>query len=140
MQSEYQKAVIAESAYYSVLEQIAETEAEEEVDPSVDAPCFERDICFADVHFAHPRSPVLQGLTLQFPKNATTVLTGPSGSGKTTITDILLGFYTSESGDVLIDGVPLESFSMRKWRSMIGYVPQEPILPGRGAGRRIGIC
>ena len=128
MQSEYQKAVIAESAYYGVLEQIAETEAEEEADSSVDAPRFERDICFADVHFAHPRSPVLQGLTLQFSKNATTVLTGPSGSGKTTISDILLGFYTSESGDVLIDGVPIESFSMRKWRSMIGYVPQEPIL------------
>jgi len=128
MQNEYQKAAIAESAYYSVLEQIAETEAEEEADPSVEIPKFEHSIEFVDVHFAHPRSPVLQGLTLELPKNATTVLTGPSGSGKTTITDILLGFYTADSGQVLIDGRPLSDFSFREWRSMVGYVPQEPIL------------
>ncbi|MDA9865284.1 ABC transporter ATP-binding protein/permease [bacterium] len=128
MQNEYQKAVIAESAYYSVLEQIAETEAEEEADPSSKVPSFEKNISFVDVFFAHPRSPVLQGLTLDFPKNATTVLTGPSGSGKTTITDILLGFYAPESGEVLIDGTALQDFSLQSWRSMVGYVPQEPIL------------
>ncbi len=128
MQSEYQAAVIAESAYYSVLEQIAETEAEEEADPSSEIPSFEQEIGFVDVHFAHPRSPVLQGLTLEFEKNETTVLTGPSGSGKTTITDILLGFYKPDSGEVLIDGRPLKDFSLRGWRSMIGYVPQEPVL------------
>jgi len=128
MQSEYQSAVISESAYYSVLEQIAETEAEEEADPSSEIPSFKTEIRFVDVHFAHLRSPVLQGLTLEFQKNATTVLTGPSGSGKTTITDILLGFYTPDSGEVLIDGRPLRDFSLSEWRSMIGYVPQEPIL------------
>lgn len=128
MQNEYQKAVISESAYFSVLEQIAETEAEEEPDPSSETPTFERVCSFVDVHFAHPRSPVLQGLTVDFQKNATTVLTGPSGSGKTTITDILLGFYAPDSGQVLIDGRPLSDFSLREWRSMVGYVPQEPIL------------
>ncbi|MDC0116021.1 ABC transporter ATP-binding protein/permease [Octadecabacter sp.] len=128
MQIEYQKAVVAESAYFSVLELIAETKAEEERDPSSKIPSFEHDISFADVYFAHQRSHVLQGLTVKFPKNATTVLTGPSGSGKTTITDILLGFYAADSGQVLIDGQPLSDFSLRAWRSMVGYVPQEPIL------------
>lgn len=128
MQNEYQKAVIAESGYYSVLDLISDTRAEEEEDRSSEIPSFERDISFVDVHFAHPRSPVLQGLTVNFPKNATTVLTGPSGSGKTTITDILLGFYDADSGNVLIDGRPLGDFSLKAWRSMVGYVPQEPIL------------
>lgn len=128
MQNEYQKAVISESAYYTLLDQIAEAQAAEEPDPSSEIPSFERDISFVDVHFSHPRSPVLQGLTAHFKKNATTVLTGPSGSGKTTITDILLGFYAPDSGDVLVDGRPLQSFSLRQWRSMVGYVPQEPIL------------
>lgn len=128
MQNEYQKAVISESAYYTLLEQIDEARAAEEPDPSTETPTFERDISFVDVHFSHPRSPVLQGLTADFKKNATTVLTGPSGSGKTTITDILLGFYAPDSGKVLVDGRPLQSFSLRQWRSMVGYVPQEPIL------------
>lgn len=128
MQNEYQKAAISESAYFTLLDQIAEADSEKEPDPSTEAPSFERECSFVDVHFAHPRSPVLQGLTLEFKKNATTVLTGPSGSGKTTITDILLGFYAPDSGQVLIDGRPLQDFSLRQWRSMVGYVPQEPIL------------
>ena len=128
MQTEYQKAVIAESAYYTVLEQIAEARAEREADPSSEKPTLERVCRFVDVHFSHPRSPVLNGVTLDFYKNAITVLTGPSGSGKTTITDILLGFYAPEAGQVLIDDRQLQEFSLREWRSMIGYVPQEPIL------------
>lgn len=128
MQNEYQKAAISESAYFTLLDQISEARAEEEADPSSKTPVFERNCNFVDVHFAHPRSPVLQGLSVEFKKNATTVLTGPSGSGKTTITDILLGFYAPDSGQVLIDGRPLQEFSLREWRSMVGYVPQEPIL------------
>ena len=128
MQTEYQKAVVAESAYYSLLEQIAETRAEREPDPSSKKPVLERLCHFEDVHFSHPHCPVLNGVTLDFYKKAITVLTGPSGSGKTTITDILLGFYAPETGQVLLDERPLQEFSLRKWRSMIGYVPQEPIL------------
>jgi ATP-binding cassette subfamily C protein len=53
---------------------------------------------------------------------------GPLHSGKTTITDLILGFYKPDSGQVLIDDRPLQSFSLSAWRSTIGYVPQEPIL------------
>jgi ATP-binding cassette subfamily C protein len=56
------------------------------------------------------------------------VLTGPSGAGKTTVTDLLIGFRTPDSGRVLIDGRPLSEFSLRKWRRMVGYVPQELVL------------
>lgn len=127
-QSSYQLAVSYESAYFGMQEQIAIAAAQREPDPSADPPSFEKGCRFADVHFSHPESPVLRGVTLEFPKNRTTVLTGPSGSGKTTITDMLLGFHRPDSGQVLIDDRPLQAFSLRQWRSMIGYVPQEPIL------------
>lgn len=128
IQSSYQQAVILESAYYGILSQIEKTKAEREPDPSSEPPTFEHACSFVDVHFSHPRNTVLMGVTIEFPKNTTTVITGPSGSGKTTITDILLGFYPPASGKVLIDGRSLQEFSLREWRSMIGYVPQEPIL------------
>ena len=128
MQNEYQKTVISESAYFSALEQIRETQAQIESDPSTKKPIFKKEFSFVDVHFSHAGSPILKGITLEFPKNATTVLTGPSGSGKTTITDILLGFYSPDTGQVLIDDIPLNSFSLHDWRASIGYVPQEPIL------------
>ncbi|MFB3102227.1 MAG: ATP-binding cassette domain-containing protein, partial [Alphaproteobacteria bacterium] len=67
-------------------------------------------------------------VSLDFPKGTITVLTGPSGAGKTTITDLLIGYRTPDSGQVLVDDRPLEEFALNQWRAMIGYVPQELVL------------
>ena len=55
-------------------------------------------------------------------------LVGPSGSGKSTIINLLLRFYEPDSGDILLDGNPINSLNVRWLRSQIGYVGQEPIL------------
>lgn len=71
---------------------------------------------------------VLRELSLQIPANRLTVLTGASGGGKTTLIDLLLGFRTPSTGRILIDGVPLDALDVRRWRQMIGYVPQDSLL------------
>jgi ATP-binding cassette subfamily C protein len=128
IQKGYQSAAILESAYYSVQRQITESGAEREVDHGTAIPEFETGCKLVNVSFSHPRTPVLHDVSLDFPKGTITVLTGPSGAGKTTITDLLIGFRTPDSGQVLIDGRPLQDFVLRKWRGMIGYVPQELVL------------
>ena len=128
IQKEYQNAAIYESAYYSVQSLIAASQAERERDTGTLVPRFERDIRLVDVSFSHPRTPVLRRVSLEIPRGGITVLTGPSGAGKTTVTDLLLGFRVPDSGQVLIDGRPLQQFSLRAWRGMIGYVPQELVL------------
>ncbi len=128
IQKEYQKASIFESAYYNVQSQIAESAAEREVDQGTVAPTLEQGCKLINVSFSHPRTPVLRDVSLNFPKGTITVLTGPSGAGKTTITDLLIGFRTPDSGQVLIDGRPLEELELHKWRAMLGYVPQELVL------------
>jgi ATP-binding cassette subfamily C protein len=128
IQKEYQNAGILESAYYTVENLIAESGAEREVDKGTAVPSFERGCKLVNVSFSHPRTPVLHDVSLEFPKGSITVLTGPSGSGKTTISDLLIGFRTPDSGQVLIDDRPLHEFALREWRTMIGYVPQELVL------------
>ena len=128
IQKEYQNAAIYESAYYNVLDQIAESGAEREVDHGTAAPSFERGCKLVNVSFSHPRTPVLRDVSMEFPKGTITVLTGPSGAGKTTITDLLIGFRTPDSGQVLIDDRPLQEFALHRWRAMLGYVPQELVL------------
>ncbi|MGR3716898.1 MAG: ABC transporter ATP-binding protein, partial [Thermohalobaculum sp.] len=128
IQKEYQNAAIYESAYYNVLDQIAESGAEREVDHGTAAPSFERGCKLVNVSFSHPRTPVLRDVSMEFPKGTITVLTGPSGAGKTTITDLLIGFHTPDSGQVLIDDRPLQEFALHRWRAMLGYVPQELVL------------
>ena len=128
IQKQYQVAAILESAYYNVQKQIIESGAEREVDQGTAIPNFERGCKLVNVSFSHPRTPVLHDVSLDFPKGTITVLTGPSGAGKTTITDLLIGFRTPDSGEVLIDDRPLHEFALNQWRSMLGYVPQELVL------------
>jgi ATP-binding cassette subfamily C protein len=128
IQKEYQNAAIFESAYYNVQKQIAESRAECEVDHGTVVPNFKRGCKLVDVSFSHPRTPVLHNVSMEFPKGTITVLTGPSGAGKTTITDLVIGFRTPDSGQVLVDDRPLQEFELRKWRALIGYVPQELVL------------
>jgi len=128
IQREYQAAAINESAYYSVQDRIAESAAERERDDGTETPTFERGCRLVDVTFSHPGTPVLRDVSLEFPKGTITVLTGPSGAGKTTITDLVIGFRTPDSGQILIDDVPLQRLALQEWRQMIGYVPQELVL------------
>jgi ABC-type multidrug transport system fused ATPase/permease subunit len=40
----------------------------------------------------------------------------------------LLRFYDIENGKILIDGVDIKDYNIKKLRQEIGYVMQEPIL------------
>src|SRR2546427_302227 len=46
----------------------------------------------------------LDGVTLDVEEKKVTILIGPNGSGKTTLINVISGFYTPDSGSVLLDG------------------------------------
>ena len=71
---------------------------------------------------------VLDDLSLRVEAGRMTALIGPSGSGKTTILDLVTGLRRPESGEIFIDGSPLEELDLTAWRKLIGYVPQEVFL------------
>lgn len=81
-----------------------------------------------DISFAFGDNQVLENISMEVPANQVTVIMGVSGVGKTTLTDLLLGLYRPDEGEILIDGIPLEQIDLHAWRAMIGYVPQELIL------------
>ncbi len=91
-------------------------------------PHLEKGIDFDHVTFSHPGKPVLKDVSFHVPAGHTTVFIGPSGAGKTTIVDLVTRLYEPQTGRILVDGVPLTELDLHKWRSMIGYVPQELIL------------
>ena len=71
---------------------------------------------------------VLNGTTLEIEPNKTTALVGKSGAGKTTIVDLLLSFYKPKSGKIYVGDKDLETLDKEKFRSLLSYVTQEPIL------------
>lgn len=55
-------------------------------------------------------------------------LVGYSGSGKTTITKLMMRFMDVTSGAITINGVDIRQATQKNVRSLIAYVPQEPLL------------
>ena len=83
-----------------------------------------------DVVFEYPRGQAraLNGVSFQVAPGETIALVGESGSGKSTVASLLLGFYRSTDGEILLDGAPIESYSKKELREQIALVPQEAIL------------
>jgi ATP-binding cassette subfamily C protein len=128
VQKQYQKLAQGESAYWSLLDTIDNARNEREPGGGNIKPTLHSGITYRDISFAYDGHQVLSHLNLEIPVHRITTLIGPSGSGKTTIIDLLIGLLQPDSGQVLIDGVPLEELDIKAWRSMIGYVPQETVL------------
>ena len=72
---------------------------------------------------------VLNGINLQIQKGSICVgLVGVSGSGKTTTIDVLMGLLPASSGEVLLDGIPINNIPKNDLYSRVGYVPQDTYI------------
>jgi len=89
-----------------------------------------RGIEFKDITFSYPdaEGPALSNISFVIKKGEMIALVGPSGGGKSTIANLLLGLYQGDSGQVLIDGKDIATYSLEKWRRLVGYVDQDVML------------
>ena len=89
------------------------------------------EIEFKEVKFSYPQRndmEVLKSVSFNIQPNQTFAIVGASGSGKTTITNLLLGFYKSDVGQVLVDGVSVNEYDLNHLRENMAIVPQEVML------------
>ncbi|KAB2011637.1 hypothetical protein ERO13_D09G028900v2 [Gossypium hirsutum] len=88
-------------------------------------------IQFVNVSFHYPSRisvPILDRLNLAIQANEVVAIAGLSGSGKSTIVNLLLRLYQPVSGQIYMDGLPLDELDIRWLRENIGFVGQEPDL------------
>jgi ATP-binding cassette subfamily C protein len=115
--------------YATILDVIAETEAQREAYGGHTRPQFQSSIKFKDISFSYGQRPILENVSLALPRGSITAIAGPSGIGKSTLIDLLLGLQQPAQGTIMVDGVCLYSeVDMQAWRTQIGYVPQEQFL------------
>jgi ATP-binding cassette subfamily B protein len=110
---------------------ISEPEIQEPKNPIPLSETLKATIRIENLSFSYPSRKsklALDHLNLTIPEKLTTALVGPSGGGKSTLFELILRFYDPTSGEIYIDGIPTRNFSLEDLRSLIGFVPQQPIL------------
>ena len=85
------------------------------------------------VSFSYPgqSSPALAKVSLRLNAGERVGIIGRSGSGKSTLARLLMGFYTPDEGQILLDGLDLRQLDVADLRHQIGYVAHDlPLLAG----------
>jgi ATP-binding cassette subfamily B protein len=85
---------------------------------------------FKNVEFIYPHSGIkaLDQFSLQIQPGQKVLVLGKTGSGKSSIAQLLNRFYQVNKGQILIDGMPIDSIDFTSLRRQIGYVQQDVFL------------
>jgi len=97
------------------------------------------EIVFDKVYFAYRAgsSPVIDGLSLHVRAGERVGLVGRSGAGKSTLVNLLLRFYETQGGRILIDGQDTAHVTQDSLRAAIGMVTQDSALLHRSMRENI---
>lgn len=80
--------------------------------------------CDLVFRYTERSEPVLRGCSLKIHAGEKILLKGPSGEGKSTLTSLLTGIRSPESGVLLLHGLDLQSIGPIAWRRRIAAAPQ----------------
>ena len=82
---------------------------------------------FKNVFFKYPQqeSYILKDINLKFSTNESIAIVGENGAGKSTLIKLLLGLYTPDQGEILINGINLNRLSLAEKSSIFGVAFQD---------------
>ena len=81
---------------------------------------------FRNVHFSYDHdNKVLKDIHFSIKRGETVALVGTTGSGKTTMVNLLLRFYDPQQGEITIDDININTFSLTDLRQVVGVVLQD---------------
>lgn len=71
---------------------------------------------------------VLRDFSLDIQPGENVAFVGHTGAGKSTIAKLITRYYEFQKGRILIDGRDIRSLDLKRYRSRLGIVPQQPFL------------
>lgn len=124
--TELQNALACSGRVFELLETPARTpepehpQCPEEIHGAVD---------IHDLQFAYdPEKPLIGDFNLSVKPGQRVAIVGPTGCGKTTFINLLMRFYDSDGGEILLDGVNTRNMNRQQLRRSVGMVLQDTWL------------
>ena len=97
---------------------------------------------FRNLNFRYPNGEMdaLRNVSFSITAGENVGLAGKTGAGKTTLVDLILRTYNVPDGTLFIDGVDVNTLSIRSVRSACAYVPQDNFLFSDTIANNIGFA
>lgn len=111
-----------------IFEILDEPEEIPDPNPGVQLSQIKGNVEFDHISFGYGDTPVIRDLDIKIKNGQMVAIVGPTGAGKTTIINLLLRFYDTDRGRILIDGVDIRTMKREDLRSMFGMVLQDTWL------------
>lgn len=112
-----------------VFQFLSEKELEDEKDKTKVLQTVQGDIEFRNVHFGYsPEKIIINDFSAKAKAGQKIAIVGPTGAGKTTIVNLLMRFYETDSGEILIDEVPTKELTRENVHSLFCMVLQDTWL------------
>jgi subfamily B ATP-binding cassette protein MsbA len=120
-----QRGIAAGDSLFQIIDEPDEKDA-----GSVVADDIRGTVEFRNVSFSYndDSKPVLDGVSFKVEPGKSIAIVGHSGSGKTTLVGLLPRFYDAGSGEILLDGKPVQDYTLSSLRENISLVSQDIVL------------
>jgi len=79
---------------------------------------------FRNVSFAYKENQVFRGVSFEVNPGEHVAIIGKNGAGKTTLFNLIQGFGTQDSGDVLVNGKPVSEYDVDQYRAAFSCINQ----------------
>ncbi len=112
-----------------VFEFLDEKELADESDKTFKLDNIQGNVEFKNVKFGYnPEKTIIKDFSATVKAGQKVAIVGPTGAGKTTLVNLLMRFYEVDSGEILIDGVPISSLTRENVHDLFSMVLQDTWL------------
>lgn len=122
--NQIQSMIASSERIFDFLESEEETFGEKALDHEVLGNVEFKNVCFG----YDEDTEIIKNFNLKVKSGEKVAIVGPTGAGKTTLVKLLMNFYKVNSGEIIVDGMNINDYSVKEMRKQFGMVLQDTWL------------